>query len=159
MIDARKDPKAAASQTKAARLPSLKEPDRIRAEPVGVWRILTPARIVILVLLAGLVLAPNVVIVGGLCLTFITVGAFLLFSARRIWRFVAWIARAYAGSDPVRADRVYDRLDRFALRWDGLLDRFPDGMVDQLYMPDFANIEVGTADDDPVFTERLKRLR
>jgi hypothetical protein len=44
-------------------------------------------------------------------------------------------------------------------RWDRFLDRFPQGSVDSLYMPDFQAISHDEARDEARLKQRLERLR
>ena len=51
-----------------------------------------------------------------------------------------WIFSVFVGRSPQRANRFARRVDKVAVLWDGVLDRFPEGMVDGLYLPDFQSI-------------------
>lgn len=75
---------------------------------------------------------------------FIMAGVFLIVGYDGFWQGVMKVARCYANRRPERAVAIHARLDRFAMRWDAVLDRFPEGRVDALYLPDFG--ELATAD-------------
>ncbi|MCX7568219.1 hypothetical protein OS189_17900 [Sulfitobacter sp. F26169L] len=75
---------------------------------------------------------------------FIVVGVFLILGYDGFWQRVMKFGRWYANRRPARAAVLHARLDRFAVGWDAVLDRFPEGTVDGLYLPDFG--ELATAD-------------
>ncbi|MFL4469968.1 hypothetical protein ACERZ8_08860 [Tateyamaria armeniaca] len=105
-----------------------------------------------------IVLRPHWFVVAGLMIAASTIGAFLILGSDRIWRGVlSYLARVDA-RDPERAARLRTRLDTFACRWDGILDFFPDGMVDGLYMPDFQDMQNGDAAHTSAMVERLTRM-
>ena len=89
---------------------------------------------------------------------FVMVALFLFLGADRIWRGLAWAVQSYKRRNKEGAAKLMDWLDTVALRWDSVLDRFPDGMVDNLYMPDFANLEVAEEEYDAVLDDRLDRM-
>ena len=101
------------------------------------------------VLAAGalmLVVRPHWVVMGAVALVAMVLGAFLIAGPDRIWRAVLARLSALEARDPKRAMRVRTRLDRLACRWDAILDRFPEGWVHGLYMPD---VQGGTAPQGP----------
>ncbi len=67
-----------------------------------------------------------------------SVSAFLVFGAERVWIWVAKTASKLAFRFPRQGAGLFLWLDSVAYRWDLVLDRFPEGTVDGLYMPDFA---------------------
>lgn len=70
---------------------------------------------------------------------------------RQFFRPVSW----YVGRFPDRAAHVHRSIDRFAMHWDLILDRFPEGSVSALYLPDvnaIAPVQTGT---NTVFDLRL----
>ncbi|MEH6647263.1 hypothetical protein [Sulfitobacter sp.] len=75
----------------------------------------------------------------------ILVGVFLIAGYDGFWQGVMKLGRWYANRRPERAAVLHARLDRFAVRWDAILDRFPEGSVDALYLPDFGDL--ATAED------------
>lgn len=86
------------------------------------------------------------------------VALFLLVGAERIWASVSWTVAFLAARFPEKRDAIYDGLDSVALRWDGLLDRLPEGLADALYMPDFANYEETQEQHDAIVADRLSRM-
>ena len=104
------------------------------------------------------VLRPHWFVVTGALVVALIVGAFMLFGSDRIWRMVlAHLARVEA-RNPDRAAVLRTRLDRFACRWDAILDFFPDGMVDGLYMPDLQAMQDGEAAHTEAMAARLERM-
>lgn len=75
----------------------------------------------------------------------IITGVFLTVGYDGFWQGMIKFGRWYANRRPARAALLHARLDRFAVAWDGILDRFPEGTVDGLYLPDFG--ELAAADD------------
>lgn len=65
----------------------------------------------------------------------------------------------FAQRFPARAERLRRRMDGFAMRWDAVLDRFPEALVQGLYLPDFDSLQQREARHDRVLDERLARLR
>ena len=60
--------------------------------------------------------------------------------------------------NPVRGVLLREHMDRFACGWDSSLDRFPDGMVDGLYMPDLQAMESAEAAHSYAMAQRLARM-
>ncbi len=112
-----------------------------------------------LVCLALLVVVrPHWFVISGALVLACVVGLFLLFGSDRIWRGVVSYLRRVDARDPVRGVLLRERMDRFACRWDGVLDRFPDGMVDGLYMPDLQAMESAEAAHTYAMAQRLARM-
>lgn len=104
------------------------------------------------------VVRPQWFLISGVLLVACLVGFFLILGSDRIWRgVVAHLARVDS-RDPVKGAQLRTRLDRFACRWDGILDRFPDGMVDGLYMPDLQEMQSAEAAHADAMAERLERM-
>ena len=82
-----------------------------------------------------------------------------LAGAEKVWRGVMLALHNLAETDPIRATMLRARLDRFATQWDAFLDRFPDGMVDALYMPDFQVLSQDEAARERVLTQRIEQLK
>ncbi len=79
----------------------------------------------------------------------VVLGVFLCFGGDRVWGGVVRALSWYIQRAPERGTRLTARIDRFADRWDGILDRFPDGWVDGLYLPDVrALLEADKLHDD-----------
>lgn len=105
-----------------------------------------------------LVVRPHWVVIATVVLLATVIAAFLLLGADRIWgRVITRLARIEA-RDPIRATMLRTRLDAFAYRWDSLLDLFPDGMVDALYMPDFQSLAVSDEQNNSAVADRLDRM-
>ncbi|WP_299142514.1 hypothetical protein [uncultured Tateyamaria sp.] len=105
-----------------------------------------------------LVVRPHWFVIGLVLTIAVVTGAFMTLGADRIWRGVLnWLDRV-AARDPARAQQLRVRLDRFACRWDGVLDMFPDGMVDGLYMPDFQGMQDAEAAHIAAMGHRLDRM-
>jgi hypothetical protein len=65
----------------------------------------------------------------------------------------------FAARSPERALRLAVRLDAFAMRWDGLLDRLPEGCVDLLYLYDFQSLQVSDDQHQEWVGDRLSRMQ
>ena len=105
----------------------------------------------ILVAVTILLMFRPVLVLGSLLvLTVITLVGFAYFGSARIWLGLEQVIERRAMRNPQRAARLVALLDRAAMRWDLLLDCFPEGSVNGLYMPDFqslnASIEAFAAD-------------
>lgn len=104
-----------------------------------------PAHIVLGALALVVIMRPWLVIGLVVLSLLILVGVFLIAGYDGFWQGVMKIGRWYADRRPARAAVLHARLDRFAVRWDAILDRFPEGSVDGLYLPDFGDL--ATAED------------
>lgn len=105
-----------------------------------------------------LVVRPHWFVIGAVLMLATVIGAFLILGSERIWRAVtAGLARVEA-RDPARATELRNRLDRFACRWDTVLDILPDGMADGLYMPDLQAMQNADAAHTTAMEERLNRM-
>jgi hypothetical protein len=89
---------------------------------------------------------------------FVTVGIFLITGYDGFWQGVIRISRWYTARRPSRAKAAYEKLDRFAVRWDAILDRFPEGSVDGLYLPDFGELAEADVRHDAAVERRLAGL-
>lgn len=100
-------------------------------------------------------------LVFGLLAFFIIVmiGVFLIAGYDGFWHGVVKVSRWYATRRPSRAAILHARLDSFAVRWDAILDRFPEGTVDGLYLPDFAELASADARHDEVVERRLAGMQ
>ena len=90
---------------------------------------------------------------------FAFLGAIVLFGAGRTWRAVMRVFKLFVRQSPEKAHRFAKRMDRVALRWDGFLDRFPEGSVDGLYLPDFQSIQDVEKQHDVAVDARLSRMQ
>ncbi|MEL6566672.1 MAG: hypothetical protein AAFQ59_19685 [Pseudomonadota bacterium] len=120
----------------------------------------TTRHLAIVSVLLLVVVRPNWFIIAGAVLVALVLGLFLIIGARRIWNTLLRGVELIEQSDLARGARLRNSLDRFACRWDRLLDLLPDGMADDLYMPDFqkrpAEVEAQHA---RVVAERFDRMR
>ncbi len=115
---------------------------------------------IVLVGIALLVLLRPWLVVGLLFLSlFVFVGIFLILGYDGFWRRAMGLARWYAQRRPSRAAEMHRKLDAFAMRWDSILDRFPEGSVDGLYLPDFGDLATADARHDDALDRRLNNLR
>ena len=75
------------------------------------------------------------------------------------WQRSMAVARWYAKRRPSRATEIHRKLDSFAVKWDAVLDRFPEGTVDALYLPDFGDLAVADKRHEEAMDRRLATLR
>ena len=119
-----------------------------------------PARAVILSLLALAVVLRPWLVFGVLFVTvFVVLGVFLALGYDGFWQRAMALGRWYAARQPERAAALHARLDAFAMKWDAVLDRFPEGTVDGLYLPDFGEMAAAEARHDAALDRRFDRLR
>ncbi len=105
------------------------------------------------------VVRPHWFVIGGIVALMLVTALFLTFGAQRIWRAVLRGVERVERKDAARGAELRARLDRFACRWDSLLDLLPDGMADELYMPDFQDLNRDReAELERVVTDRLNRM-
>ena len=117
-------------------------------------------RQVVLAALALLIfLRPWLVVSLVLVTVFALLGLLLIFGYDGLWRRAMGIMRWYAGRRPARAAEMHRKLDSFAMGWDAVLDRFPEGTVDALYLPDFAELAEADRRHDEALERRLSNLR
>jgi hypothetical protein len=105
------------------------------------------------------VLFPHVFVIGAVVMAVIIGGSFAVFGSDAVWGLAMRGFSRFASLAPKRAARAALRLDAFALRWDGFLDRFPDGSVDGLYLPDFQAQSKADEHHTAVMSERLARMQ
>ncbi len=90
---------------------------------------------------------------------FVITGIFLILGYDGFWRRAMGLARWYARRRPERSAELHRKLDSFAMKWDGVLDRFPEGSVDGLYLPDFGDLADVEARHDAALDRRFEGLR
>lgn len=100
-------------------------------------------------LLVALMLLPIIIVTG----------LYLAFGYDRFWSGVLRLYQRYEARAPEKAQRLLRRMDAFALRWDTILDRFPEGLVDGLYLPDLNSLLETEARHSAAVDERLARMR
>lgn len=127
-------------------------------EPITSYRP-TPKHIA-LGALALLVLFRPWLVVGVIVISgFVMLCTFLILGYDGFWERAIAFGRWYARRSPDRAARLHRKLDDIALRWDTFLDRFPEGWVDGLYLPDFGELATADARHDAVLDKRLSEMR
>lgn len=96
----------------------------------------------------------------GLTILFILilVGVFLTVGYDGFWQGTMKLSRWYASRRPDRAAAMHARLDGFAVKWDAVLDRFPEGTVDALYLPDFGALATAERRHEDAMERRLAGL-
>ena len=90
---------------------------------------------------------------------FVMVGIFLILGYDGFWHRAMGVARWYAQRRPKQSVEMHGKLDRFAMKWDAVLDRFPEGSVDGLYLPDFGGLAEADARHDAALDRRFEGLR
>ena len=100
----------------------------------------------------GLVIGVLVLILLAIFVVFMVLGYDCFWHS--VMRFGHW----YARRRPSKAAELHAKLDQFAQKWDAFLDRFPEGTVDGLYLPDFGELERAEAAHDAALTRRLQEL-
>ncbi|MEW9922366.1 hypothetical protein AB2B41_22430 [Marimonas sp. MJW-29] len=119
----------------------------------------TPKHIVLAALGLLVVFRPWLVVGVTLLTIFAFIGVFLVLGYDGFWRRAMGLAHWYARRRPSRAAELHRKLDSFALKWDAILDRFPEGTVDGLYLPDFGDLAMAEARHDEALERRLAMLR
>lgn len=117
-----------------------------------------PAHIVLALLGLLVLFRPWLVLGLTLLFAFILVGVFLIVGYDGFWKSVMKAGRWYAARRPERAAKLNKRLDSFAMKWDAILDRFPEGSVDGLYLPDFGELAVADKRHEEAMDRRLSGL-
>lgn len=119
----------------------------------------TPKHILILSILILVAFRPWLVLGLLMLSAFVMVGVFLILGYDGFWRRIMSGARWYARRRPARAAELQRKLDHFAMKWDAVLDRFPEGTVDGLYLPDFGHLAEADARHDAALDRRFEDLR
>jgi hypothetical protein len=88
----------------------------------------------------------------------LTIGAFLILGYEGFWQRAMAAARRYAQHNPERAAKLHSKLDVFAMKWDAFLDRFPEGAVDSLYLPDFGDVQHADRRHDAALDRRFSQM-
>ena len=102
---------------------------------------------------------PWVALALGVLAALTVTAIFLIFGYDGVWLRLIALARWQARRDPARGAALHARLDAFALRFDAFLDRFPEGTVDGLYLPDLGALEEARRRHEAAVDQRLSRLR
>lgn len=156
--------KVVESKTAAPKRPPSKQkanPDRgvggTIADRIRAYRP-SPSHIVLACLVLFVLMRPWLVLGLLFLFGFIVVGIFLITGYDGFWRGVVKTGRWYANRRPTRSAAIHARLDRFAVRWDSILDRFPEGTVDGLYLPDFGDLAQADVRHGEALDRRLAGL-
>lgn len=83
---------------------------------------------------------------------------FWLAGPSRVWAGTLLALHRIGQRDPARSRRLRIALDRMAERWDRMLDLFPEGSVDSLYMPDFQALATAEDRHSQAMSARLSRM-
>jgi hypothetical protein len=174
LSDPKGDPNAAANAERAQdtkptkrRLPWKRKAVRTKSEAksrkglvgkLSKYR-LKPMHVALVAILLIAVIRPWLVLGLFLITLFVIVGVFLIIGFDGFWQNVLRVSRWYAKRNPERAVAVHARLDRLAMRWDAVLDRFPEGMVDSLYLPDFGELAAADHRHDEAMERRLTGMQ
>lgn len=119
----------------------------------------TPRHIVLACLALLIVFRPWLVLGLIFLSLFIMTVIFLILGYDGFWRRAMGLARWYARRRPARSAELHRKLDDFAMKWDAVLDRFPEGSVDGLYLPDFGDLAEAEARHDATLERRFDSLR
>ncbi|MGB3243322.1 MAG: hypothetical protein WBB25_02215, partial [Sulfitobacter sp.] len=84
---------------------------------------------------------------------------FLFLGYDGFWRRAMRVSRWYARQHPSRSGEIDRKLDNFAMKFDAFLDRFPEGSVDGLYLPDFGDRAEAEGRHDEALDRRFNSLR
>lgn len=115
---------------------------------------------ILLAAAALLVLFRPGLVVGAILLVLVAfVCIFLILGYDGFWQRAIGLVRWYAARRPSKAKEMHRKLDAFALKWDNFLDRFPEGTVDGLYLPDLEELARADARHDEALDRRLSGLR
>lgn len=119
----------------------------------------TPKHVALAVFALVLVFRPHWVLLSLALTLFLTIGAFVCFGADRVWGMLMIAFQRFSQQRPEQAARLGSKMDAFALRWDALLDRFPEGSVDGLYLPDFQALSTRDDAHAEAMDARLAQMR
>ena len=119
----------------------------------------TPRHIVIAGAVLMVFFRPWLVLGLAFLSLFILTGIFLILGYDGFWRRAMGFARWYARRHPTRAVEMHRKLDSFAMKWDAILDRFPEGTVDGLYLPDFGDLAEAESRHDAALDRRFSEMR
>jgi hypothetical protein len=103
---------------------------------------------VALIALFSAILFPQVSLALVLAVIFLGVVPYLVFGYETFWHHALRPVRYYAIRNQARAAKIQMRLDRLAMGWDAVLDRFPERLVSGLYLPDISNIATAAQETD-----------
>ena len=110
--------------------------------------------------IAALILfRPGLIIGAVLAILALFVGIFLILGYDGFWKKSMALGYWYARRRPAHAEKLHARLDNFAVKWDAFLDRFPEGTVDGLYLPDFGELATADRRHEEAMNRRLSGIQ
>jgi hypothetical protein len=118
----------------------------------------TPRHIAFAIIVLLAVLRPWLVVALILLPIVIVTGIFLAVGYDRFWSGVLRSYQWYHARRPKRAERLRRRADSFAMRWDAFLDRFHEGSVDALYLPDLNSLQQEEERHEKALDQRFSKL-
>ncbi|MEM6304347.1 MAG: hypothetical protein AAF744_06475 [Pseudomonadota bacterium] len=119
----------------------------------------TPRHIIVAGAVLLVVFRPWLVLGLVFLFLFVFAGILLILGYDGFWRQVMRLGRWYARKHPSRSGELHRKLDRFAMRFDAFLDRFPEGTVDGLYLPDLGDLTEADKRHDAALDRRFDTLR
>lgn len=147
-------------QARSARQSVKPEGGRLEQLKAAVRGYRPTPRHIVLAALGLLVLFRPWLVLGVIFLSlFVMTAVFLILGYDGFWHRVMGLARWYARRRPSRAAEVHRKLDAFAMKWDAILDRFPEGSVDGLYLPDFGELATSDLRHEEALDRRFANIR
>jgi hypothetical protein len=119
----------------------------------------SPKHIVFACLALLVIFRPWLVLGIVLLCAFIVAGVFLILGYDGFWLRSMALAQWYARRRPARSAELQRKIDTFTMKWDAMLDRFPEGSVDGLYLPNFGDLAEAEARHDAALDRRFESLR
>jgi hypothetical protein len=118
----------------------------------------TPRHVAVAVIVVLALFRPWVLVALTLLPIVVIGGLLLALGHDRFWTAILGLYRRFHARSPARAERLRRRMDDFALRWDAILDRFPEGSVDALYLPDLNSLQERQDRHAEALDQRFDRL-
>lgn len=147
-----------AADTAGARRPRLPAPVQDRIARLRAYRP-TLRHVALAALVLLVVLRPWLLVTVVLLPALIVAGIFLSVGHDRFWAGVLRLYNRFHARNPEKAERLRRRADGIALRWDAFLDRFPEGTVDALYLPDLNSLQDQEERHRQALAERFDKLQ
>lgn len=107
------------------------------------WFQPTPGHLVLAGLVLAVVLYPLLVAAVLFFTVLFAIAGYLIAGCDGPWDGFVTLMRWYGRRFPKRAVALQASLDRFAMRWDAILDRFPEGIAHRFYLPDCSTLTEG----------------
>jgi hypothetical protein len=135
----------------------------VLASKAGVqWRVPTPGAAAGLgfgfVLVLLVIFYPVLVLLLGLFFAALISAIYVGMGYDAFWEMLLKPVRWHVARQPQSAGAIHQKIDHFAVRWDAILDRFPDGWVAALYLPDVSDIAALAREDEAKFELRMDGL-